>query len=87
MAVDKLILVKSESKAKKFLKLTALSPSNLQQDQFEGVSYHTSKGIDFLDKYGSFIKERSAIEADYASKLRRLVKNHQYKKKDESDTQ
>lgn len=86
MAVDKLILVNSESKAKKFLKLTALSPY-LQQDQFEGVSYHTSKGIDFLDKYGSFIKERSAIEADYASKLRRLVKNHQYKKKDESDTQ
>lgn len=69
-----------------------ISPTNRylslsQQDQFESVSYHTSKGIDFLDKYGSFIKERSAIEADYANKLRRLVKNHQYKKKDESDTQ
>jgi len=56
-------------------------------DQFGQISEHTSKGIDFLDKYNSFLKERCAIEMEYASKLRRLVKNHQYKKKDEGDTQ
>lgn len=66
---------------------TSISCFSFQQDQFEGVSYHTNKGIDFLDKYGSFVKERCAIEIEYANKLKRLVKNHQYKKKDESDTQ
>ncbi|RWS28376.1 formin-binding protein 1-like protein [Leptotrombidium deliense] len=61
--------------------------SNRLQDQYENISYHTLKGIEFLDKYGSFIKERCAIELEYASKLRRLVKNHHFKKKDEEDNQ
>lgn len=43
--------------------------------------------MEFLEKYGSFIKERCAIEMEYASKLRRLVKNHQLKKKNEEDQQ
>ncbi|XP_053206294.1 formin-binding protein 1-like isoform X2 [Panonychus citri] len=56
-------------------------------DQYENISCHTHKGIEFLDKFGSFVKERCAIETEYASKLRRLVKNHQFKKKDEEDQQ
>ena len=52
-------------------------------DQYDNINYHTQKGIEFLDKFGSFVKERCAIENEYASKLRRLVKNHQLKKKDE----
>lgn len=59
----------------------------MDQDQYENISYHTNRGIEFLDKYGSFIKERCAIEIEYASKLRRLVKNHQFKKKEDTDTQ
>lgn len=56
-------------------------------DQYENLSMHTQKGVDFLEKYGHFIKDRCAIEVDYATKLRRLVKNYQPKKKDEEDFQ
>lgn len=41
-----------------------------QQDQFENLAAHTHKGIDFLDKYGSFVRDRCAIEVEYAAKLR-----------------
>ena len=40
------------------------------QDQYETVALHTQKGIDFLEKYGHFIRDRCAIELDYAGKLR-----------------
>lgn len=40
------------------------------QDQYDRLSLHTHKGIEFLDRYGNFIKDRSAIENEYASKLR-----------------
>ncbi|RZF48152.1 hypothetical protein LSTR_LSTR009841 [Laodelphax striatellus] len=56
-------------------------------DQYENLSLHTQKGIDFLEKYGQFIKERCTIEVEYAKNLRRLVKNFQPKKKDEEDYQ
>ncbi|XP_076316139.1 formin-binding protein 1 homolog isoform X1 [Tachypleus tridentatus] len=52
-------------------------------DQYDNLAVHTQRGIDFLDKYGQFVKDRSAIETEYANKLRRLVKNYQPKKKDE----
>lgn len=55
------------------------------QDQFPNVSAHTQKGIDFLEKYGSFIRDRCAIEIEYASKLRRLTKNYQPKGKKSDD--
>lgn len=41
-----------------------------QQDQFENLAAHTHKGIDFLDKYGGFVRDRCAIEVEYAAKLR-----------------
>lgn len=56
-------------------------------DQYDNVGQHTHKGIEFLDKYSSFMKERCSIESEYASKLRKLVKNHQPKKKEEEDNQ
>ncbi|XP_065344724.1 cdc42-interacting protein 4 homolog isoform X4 [Cloeon dipterum] len=56
-------------------------------DQHENLALHTHKGIEFLEKYGGFVRERCAIEAEYAAKLRRLVKNYQPKKKDEEDYQ
>nr|XP_015839425.1 PREDICTED: formin-binding protein 1 isoform X2 [Tribolium castaneum] len=56
-------------------------------DQYDNLSIHTMKGIDFLEKYGHFVKDRAAIEYEYAAKLRRLVKTYQPKKKDEDDYQ
>ncbi|XP_054714349.1 formin-binding protein 1-like isoform X2 [Uloborus diversus] len=56
-------------------------------DQYDSLSHHTQRGIEFLDKYYSFLKERSSIESEYAYKLKKLVKNHQPKKKEEDDNQ
>jgi len=56
-------------------------------DQYDNLSLHTQKGIDFLEKYGHFVRDRAAIECEYAQKLRRLVKGYQPKKKDEEEYQ
>ncbi|XP_065200451.1 formin-binding protein 1-like isoform X3 [Planococcus citri] len=56
-------------------------------DQYENLSLHTQKGIEFLERYSHFIRDRCAIEMEYAAKLRRLVKNYQPKKKEEEDYQ
>ncbi|KAL4706817.1 hypothetical protein ACJJTC_010051 [Scirpophaga incertulas] len=56
-------------------------------DQYDNLAAHTHKGIEFLDKYGNFVKERCAIELEYAAKLRRLVKNYQPKRKEEDEYQ
>lgn len=56
-------------------------------DQYENISLHTQKGIDFLEKYGHFIKDRCNIEMEYAKSLRKLVKTYTPKKKDEEDYQ
>ncbi|XP_013089865.1 formin-binding protein 1-like [Biomphalaria glabrata] len=54
-------------------------------DRWDEVSVHTQKGIDFCEKYIHFLKERNAVELEYASKLKRLVKNFQPKKKEEDE--
>ncbi|KAL9901948.1 formin-binding protein 1-like Cip4 isoform 9-T14 [Glossina fuscipes fuscipes] len=56
-------------------------------DQYDNLAIHTSKGIEFLDKYANFIRDRLAIETEYAAKLRRLAKNYQPKKKEEDDNE
>ncbi|XP_015512278.1 formin-binding protein 1-like isoform X5 [Neodiprion pinetum] len=56
-------------------------------DQYENLSLHTQKGIEFLERYGHFIRDRCTIEVEYAAKLRRLVKSYQPKKKEEEDYQ
>ncbi|XP_067643932.1 formin-binding protein 1-like isoform X6 [Eurosta solidaginis] len=56
-------------------------------DQYENISLQTNKGIEFLEKYCSFIQDRLTIEKEYASKLRRLAKNYQPKKKEEEDNE
>lgn len=54
-------------------------------DQFETISDHTAKGIEFLEKLGHFWRDRCIIENDYASKLRKLTKNYDYSKKKDDD--
>lgn len=56
-------------------------------DQYDHLAAHTLRGIEFLEKYSQFIKDRCAIEFEYANKLKRLVKNYQPKKKDEEEYQ
>jgi len=52
-------------------------------DQFDNVDKNCQHGVEFLEKYSKFVKERSSIEIEYASKLRKLVKNYQPKKRHE----
>lgn len=40
------------------------------QDQFDNLEKHTSWGIDFLERYTKFIKERADIELSYAKQIR-----------------
>ncbi|XP_050074185.1 formin-binding protein 1-like isoform X1 [Anopheles maculipalpis] len=54
-------------------------------DQYDNLATHTQKGIDFFERFGNFIRDRSAIEVEYALKLRRLVKNYQPKKSKEDE--
>ncbi|XP_052847761.1 formin-binding protein 1-like isoform X10 [Drosophila gunungcola] len=62
-----------------------MSWGNELWDQNENLAIHTNRGIDALDKYANFLRDRVAIETEYAGKLRRLVKNYQPKKKEEED--
>ncbi|XP_057675918.1 formin-binding protein 1 isoform X1 [Corythoichthys intestinalis] len=49
-------------------------------DQFDNLEKHTQWGIDFLEKYSKFVKERSEIEANYAKQIRSLSKKYQPKR-------
>lgn len=40
------------------------------QDQFEVLERHTQWGLDLLDKYVKFVKERVEVEQSYAKQLR-----------------
>ncbi|XP_023125667.2 formin-binding protein 1-like isoform X3 [Amphiprion ocellaris] len=53
-------------------------------DQFDNLDKHTQWGIDFLERYAKFVKERLDIEQNYAKQLRNLVKKYSPKRpKDE----
>ncbi|XP_060106462.1 formin-binding protein 1 isoform X3 [Heteronotia binoei] len=49
-------------------------------DQFDNLEKHTQWGIDVLEKYIKFVKERTEIELNYAKQLRNLSKKYQPKK-------
>ncbi|XP_004849183.1 formin-binding protein 1 isoform X20 [Heterocephalus glaber] len=49
-------------------------------DQFDSLEKHTQWGIDLLEKYIKFVKERTEIELSYAKQLRNLSKKYQPKK-------
>ncbi|XP_015267102.1 PREDICTED: formin-binding protein 1 isoform X5 [Gekko japonicus] len=52
----------------------------LAEDQFDSLEKHTQWGIDILEKYIKFVKERTEIELNYAKQLRNLSKKYQPKK-------
>uniref|UniRef100_A0A3Q3G8C5 Formin binding protein 1b n=1 Tax=Labrus bergylta TaxID=56723 RepID=A0A3Q3G8C5_9LABR len=49
-------------------------------DQFDNLEKHTQWGIEYLEKYTKFVKERSEIETSYAKQIRNLSKKYQPKK-------
>ncbi|XP_065593544.1 formin-binding protein 1 isoform X16 [Cyrtonyx montezumae] len=49
-------------------------------DQFDSLEKHTQWGIDVLEKYIKFVKDRAEIELSYAKQLRNLSKKYQPKK-------
>uniref|UniRef100_A0A4W5Q0J3 Formin binding protein 1 n=1 Tax=Hucho hucho TaxID=62062 RepID=A0A4W5Q0J3_9TELE len=50
------------------------------QDQFDNLEKHTQSGIEFVERYTKFVKERSEIEVNYAKQIRNLSKKYQPKK-------
>ncbi|KAM7409257.1 hypothetical protein PAMA_000961 [Pampus argenteus] len=51
-------------------------PSKDENDQFDNLDKHTQWGIDFLERYAKFVKERLDVEQNYAKQLRNLVKKY-----------
>uniref|UniRef100_A0A8C8MFP5 Formin binding protein 1 n=1 Tax=Oncorhynchus tshawytscha TaxID=74940 RepID=A0A8C8MFP5_ONCTS len=49
-------------------------------DQFDNLEKHTQSGIEFVERYSKFVKERSDIEISYAKQIRNLSKKYQPKK-------
>ncbi|XP_055791925.1 formin-binding protein 1 homolog isoform X25 [Salvelinus fontinalis] len=52
----------------------------LRRDQFDNLEKHTQSGIEFVERYTKFVKERSEIEFNYAKQIRNLSKKYQPKK-------
>uniref|UniRef100_A0A8D2DWQ9 Thyroid hormone receptor interactor 10 n=1 Tax=Sciurus vulgaris TaxID=55149 RepID=A0A8D2DWQ9_SCIVU len=54
-------------------------------DQFEVLERHTQWGLDLLDRYVKFVKERTEVEQAYAKQLRNLVKKYLPKRPTKDD--
>uniref|UniRef100_A0A8C5G1Q4 Transducer of Cdc42-dependent actin assembly protein 1 n=1 Tax=Gouania willdenowi TaxID=441366 RepID=A0A8C5G1Q4_GOUWI len=54
-------------------------------DQFDNLDKHTQWGIDFVERYAKFVKERLDIEQNYAKQLRNLVKKYCPKRSKEEE--
>uniref|UniRef100_UPI00358DF1CB formin-binding protein 1 isoform X2 n=1 Tax=Myxine glutinosa TaxID=7769 RepID=UPI00358DF1CB len=49
-------------------------------DQFDNVEKHTQWGIDYMEKYCKFVRDRAEVEVNYAKQIRSLAKKYQPKK-------
>ncbi|XP_051537090.1 formin-binding protein 1-like isoform X11 [Myxocyprinus asiaticus] len=67
------------------IKIETLLKVQQLQDQFDNLEKHTQWGIDFVEKYTKFVKERSEIELNYARQIRNLSKKYQPKKKEDEN--
>ncbi|XP_028319537.1 formin-binding protein 1 isoform X12 [Gouania willdenowi] len=52
----------------------------ISADQFDNLEKHTQWGIEFVEKYSKFVKERTEIEFSYAKQIRNLSRKYQPKK-------
>ncbi|KPP68017.1 hypothetical protein Z043_113333, partial [Scleropages formosus] len=57
----------------------------MSPDQFDNLEKHTQWGIEFVERYTKFVKERSEIEISYAKQIRNLSKKYQPKKNSKED--
>ncbi|XP_051982106.1 thyroid hormone receptor interactor 10b isoform X2 [Xyrauchen texanus] len=56
-------------------------------DQHDVIERHTQSGLDLLERYVKFVKERADIEQNYAKQLRNLCKKHSRRgSKEDQDT-
>uniref|UniRef100_A0A8C6SBA0 Thyroid hormone receptor interactor 10a n=1 Tax=Neogobius melanostomus TaxID=47308 RepID=A0A8C6SBA0_9GOBI len=62
-------------------------PFVVLQDQYDIIEKHTQSGLELVEKYVKFVKERTEIEQNYAKQLRNLSKKYNGKRssKDEPD--
>ncbi|XP_028842408.1 cdc42-interacting protein 4 homolog isoform X4 [Denticeps clupeoides] len=49
-------------------------------DQYDVIEKHTQSGLDLMEKYVKFVKERTEIEMNYAKQLRNLTKKYSPKR-------
>ncbi|KAL4659163.1 cdc42-interacting protein 4 isoform X1 [Arapaima gigas] len=49
-------------------------------DQYDTIEKHTQSGLDLVEKYVKFVKERTEIEQNYAKQLRNMTKKYASKK-------
>lgn len=49
---------------------------NTLWDQWESVETYTKVGIQSLERFSEYIKQRVSIEAEYAQKLQKLARAH-----------
>ncbi|XP_063043393.1 cdc42-interacting protein 4 homolog isoform X2 [Engraulis encrasicolus] len=49
-------------------------------DQYDIIEKHTQSGLDLVEKYVKFVKERTEIEQNYAKQLRNLTKKYSPKR-------
>ncbi|MEQ2270025.1 Formin-binding protein 1, partial [Xenotaenia resolanae] len=56
------------------------------RDQFDNLEKHTSWGIDFLERYTKFVKERADIELSYAKQIKSLSKKYHPKRSREDES-
>ncbi|XP_038589093.1 formin-binding protein 1 isoform X2 [Micropterus salmoides] len=61
-------------------KVETLLKEQQLKDQFDNLEKHTQWGIEYVEKYTKFVKERSEIEINYAKQIRNLSKKYQPKK-------
>ncbi|XP_030052733.1 cdc42-interacting protein 4 isoform X1 [Microcaecilia unicolor] len=54
-------------------------------DQFDTIERHTQWGLELLDKYVKFVRDRTEIEQCYAKQLRNLVKKYLPKRNNRDD--
>ncbi|XP_028255774.1 thyroid hormone receptor interactor 10b isoform X2 [Parambassis ranga] len=55
-------------------------------DQYDVIDKHTQSGLDLVERYIKFVKERTEIEQNYAKQLRNLTKKYTKRgSKDEQD--
>lgn len=47
-----------------------LCSCSFSQDQYDVIDKHTQSGLDLVERYIKFVKERTEIEQSYAKQLR-----------------